>query len=174
MIPLRCTVHTLAILLLFATAITLPACDDAQPDAGGPVAPAVDDEDTSLAEADRFYLVLDLPKTQYKPGESLNATVMAVNHRDEPVNIQATSSALCKLSLWRPESTQWNRFKTFPEMAAAVMTDWTLEPGQRRSFTFNVPIKPDWPTHELIRVKAQLNGMPELTPHVDIEILRSE
>ncbi|MBS3821444.1 MAG: hypothetical protein GVY16_07860 [Planctomycetes bacterium] len=140
----------------------------------GPVAPAIDDEDTSVAEKDGLFLVLDLPKAQFQPGETFTATIMATNASDQPVDIEATSSALYTIHLWRPDTGQWQRFKTYPEMGAMVITPWTLQPGETRTFTPTLTVESEWPSYELIRVQAELSAVPDLNPHVDVEVVKSE
>lgn len=164
--------HMTLVMLLLAACLS--ACQPDDPEATTPFPPAVEDEDTSVASQDGVYLVLDLPKTQFVPGESFTATVLIENQSDHMLQIEASSSALCKLHLMRPYITQWDTFKTYPEAAAMVITPWTLRPGERRTFAMPLTVEKDWPTYELIRMQAQINGLDDLETHVDIEVLRPE
>lgn len=160
--------------LLFAALLLLPACQSQQSEDYRDVPPIREDEDTSIERTDDLSLVLDLPSDRFEPGETFTATITLKNRSNEPLEIEARSSALYKIHLMRPEKSNWQTFKTFPEMAAMVITPWTLPAGEQRSFKPELTVTEDWPTHELIRVQAEINGLPDLKTHVDIEVLRPE
>jgi len=54
-----------------------------------------------------------------------------------------------------------------------VMKPWTLPAGDERSWTLRIPVEPDWPTAEALRITGELNGRPEVSPVVCIEVLGS-
>jgi hypothetical protein len=169
--------RTMLILLLLTAATALPACNDGNASVDtdtSAIPPAVDDEDTSVTIKDGVALVLDLPKDRFEPGETFTATITLKNRSGEPLEIEASSSALYKIHLMRPHRTDWQTFKTYPDAAAMVITPWTLPAGEERAFTPELTVAEDWPTHELIRVQAEINGLPEIKTAVDIEVVNQD
>jgi hypothetical protein len=160
--------------LLFATLLLLPGCQSQQSEDYRGVPPIREDEDTSIERTDDLSLVLDLPKDRFEPGETFTATITLKNRSGEPLEIEASSSALYKIHLMRPQRTDWQTFKTYPDAAAMVITPWTLPAGEERAFTPELTVAEDWPTHELIRVQAEINGLPEIKTAVDIEVVNQD
>ena len=105
------------------------------------------------------------------PGETMHVTVTVKNLTDAPVEITANTSAPVYLSVWRETGVGWETARRYPEMAAMVMTPWTLRPGAQRQFDYDLRVEPDWPTHEMLLLQAELNGRRELAPSVMFEVV---
>jgi hypothetical protein len=124
------------------------------------------------AGADGLTVRVKVPKAFYLPGQIVNVEVTAVNNTSEAIDIQSRSSALVKADVRTYDGVRWKTVKTFPEAAAMVITPWTLEPGQSRTFPpLSLEISKDWPTAETLRLRGWINGREDLKPTVEIRIV---
>jgi len=116
---------------------------------------------------------MKLPKTGFVTGETFNVVVTAKNVSDEPVTIDAASGSQVYVRIHRYTGMTWDEVKRYPETATMLMKPWTLQPGQQQSWKLMIPVEPDWPTAEGLRITAELNGRPEVSPVIAIEVLGS-
>lgn len=127
---------------------------------------------TGRAKTDGLVLRLSLDRTEVLVGEQVEATVTARNTGEQPRRIEARTGALVYLRVWGYDGINWIEEKQYPQAATMVLTPWTLEPGRTRTWTFTLPVEPDWPTYQRARITAELNGVPELLAAVPIEVRR--
>lgn len=116
---------------------------------------------------------LQLAERHYLVGDQVKVTVEARNTGGEPIRIPADTGARVLVKVYQHTGTGWEQVKRYPQAATMVMSPWTLEPGAAAGpFELVVPVEPDWPTNEILRLTAELNGRPDVAPGVAITITR--
>jgi len=115
-------------------------------------------------------LKMSVPRRNYVRGQSVPVTLVAENTTKQDMTIASDSGALVRVSLWRQSQLGWQHAKTFPTTAVMIPTKWILPAGKARTFTMDLPVTPDWPTAEYLRLRGHLNGRPALAPEVLIQV----
>ena len=124
----------------------------------------------NTVEVDGLSVSVEILKRDFNIGETFVATVTAENRTKMPIEIIARTGAPVYMRLWRHTGLTWQEVKRYPEAATMVMSPWTLAPGDRRVFARQLVVEPDWPTAELLRLTAELNGRDEVAPALVIEV----
>lgn len=129
-------------------------------------------------EAGRFgdlEMTLEVDEQVLVTGETLPVTVTVTNIRQtDPVEIEARSSALVIVELlrWQPEG--WQQVARYPQAALMVLSPWTLKAGQTRTFELELPVEPNWPTHESLHLRARLNGVDDAKLRVPVRVVSNQ
>ena len=116
-------------------------------------------------------VTIEVSKEVVVRGDQVKVTVLARNDTDEPMRIVARTGAPVYVRVWRKTFLGWEPVKRYPEAATMVMNPWTLAAESERKFELNLPVDPDWPSNESIRLTAELNGREEVSPGVIIEAI---
>ncbi len=104
-------------------------------------------------------------------GQSVRVTLIVRNTSGDPIPVEAASTAPMFVSVWRYVAAEgWLRIKEYPEAVIARRQAWVLEGREEKSFSMTVPVEPDWPTRQLIKLTAELNGRTDARPYVLMEI----
>ena len=104
-------------------------------------------------------------------GETINVTVAARNRGYKPIRIESDTAAPVIATLWRYDRAKgWVRVKEFPTAARRRHTSWVLRSGKTEPFHLELPVDPDWPVLETLKLSAELNGRPDARPHVFIYV----
>ncbi len=103
-------------------------------------------------------------------GDEVPVTIEVTNRGAESVCFRRRTSAPYRIQLLRRSETGWTAIKTYPASAAMVLREWTLPAGQSRTFETRLPVEPDWPTYENLRLCVRLTGRARLAPFVHIEV----
>ena len=133
----------------------------------------IDLTEQNFVESDGLAVGIELPKREFLTGEVFETTVYAVNKTREPIAIEATTGAQVYLRIWRKTVVGWDEVKRYPQAAVLVMTPWQVAPRETRRFTMRLTVEPDWPTHEPLRITAELNGRPAISPGMIIRVTPS-
>ncbi len=155
---------TVSIVLSLLTAAWLCGCE--QPPQFPPLP-----EISNSASGNGAMVALALPKRSLKIGETVQATIIVRNTTDQPMRIDATTSAPYHIRVYRATSVGWEVTKQYPEAALMVMSPWTLEPQTQRTFSAKLPVEPDWPTGT-VRVTAGINGLGDIHPGLTVMVTR--
>ena len=115
-------------------------------------------------------LTLVLPNRQFTTGQTIQARVIAENLTSQPITINSPTGALVVMRLLRHTGLFWQDVRSFPESTTMVLTTWTLRGGQQREFIVSLRVEPNWPTQEVLRLTAELNGRNEQQTGLDIVI----
>ncbi|NQU76345.1 MAG: hypothetical protein HQ546_08555 [Planctomycetes bacterium] len=108
-------------------------------------------------------------------GDKLDISLMAENTSSDPIPVEADTTAPMLVTVWRYNMANgWQRAKVYPEVSITQRSAWVLQRHEKRKFFMTVPVEPDWPTLELLRITAELNGRPDVRPFVLIEISPQE
>ncbi|HAU38714.1 MAG TPA: hypothetical protein DCX07_13485 [Phycisphaerales bacterium] len=121
--------------------------------------------------ADGLEVSIELPKRDFRSGESFNVIVTARNISGGPLAIEASSAAPVWLRLHRHGAIGYDEIRRYPEAVAMVLSTWTLAPKQARTFTYRLTVEPDWPRHELLHLTAEVNGRASAAPGIAILVL---
>lgn len=124
----------------------------------------------NAATVDGLCVSLEIPCRSYVCGQSFPAVVTARNLCDQPICIEAATGAPVYIDLWRNTGTVWERVKTYPQAAPMVLAPWRLEAGAAREFRLCLKVEPDWPTNELLKLTARLDGRPQPQPNIFIAV----
>lgn len=111
-----------------------------------------------MTQANGLELSLNLSSTAVRAGDELIVTVTARNASDKPITIHAPNSSAVWIRVWRNTPMGWDVVKTYPRAVARVEGVLKLAPGQQKQFAMTLPVEPDWPTNEKIRISGEING----------------
>ena len=151
-----------AYMLLFAAGLCLAGCAQQEIATG-----------EHVAQADGLVVTLESPQHDVLvPGENLSLIVTVRNTTKQPAEIVARSGAPVYARVWRRGEMYWQQVKTYPQAATMVMTPWTLPAREQRTFMLSLPVEPDWPTGEPLRITAELNGRPQAKPAIIVRVAR--
>lgn len=119
---------------------------------------------------DNLSATLNVDKVHASVGESFAVSLTVRNTGQEPIRINAPTGAKMLVTVWRYTPIGWERVKQYPESVIQVVSPWTLEPGQTRTFEMIVPVTPDWPQLESLRLTAEPNGRMDVRPAVMVDV----
>jgi hypothetical protein len=156
-----------ALVLLTVSLVALIGCPKKAGD--GPGAGVVQE-----VTKDGLTVELRMPRRHLVRGEMLPITVTARNQTKEEMAIDADSGAAVYVTLWRQTSVGWEQVKRYPESVTMVATKGRLGPKASQSFPLNLRVAPDWPTGELLRITAELNGRPEPQAGAYIQVFATQ
>lgn len=123
---------------------------------------------------DGLKVELRVPQRDLVRGQTVPVTVIASNLTGKEIVVPASSGALVYVSIWRSTATGWEQVKRYPETAAELASPWRLAGKSSHTFPVNLPVAPDWPTGEPLRITAELNGRPGIAPGGIIEVFLTE
>ncbi len=126
---------------------------------------------TNTTEVSGLALTVEVPKRIFTVGEQFTLAITASNTTKEPIEIVATNSALVYVRILRYNGVAWREVKRYPETSAMVISPWTLPKRATRRFDMQLTVEPDWPMGENVRITAELNGRPEVSAGLSIEIV---
>lgn len=147
-------------LLLLVVAATMPGCRR------GEMASVL----RNSVEADGLVVSIELPKRSFTVGERSEVVVTATNTTGKAMTIFASSGAPVYLHIWRHTGLSWEKVKRYPRTATMVMTPWRIEGRGERRFVMPLTVEPDWPTGEILKISAELNGRPEASPQLTFQV----
>ncbi len=153
-------------LLLASIALYLTGCPSEKTETHPPLA----GELTDVAVTGELSIEIRVFKKIFRPGETAKVFITARNNGSEPIEINATSAAPVFVQVERFTDAHWARVARYPQAAAMVMSPWTLKPGASRQWEMPIPVEPDWPAAEPLKLKAWLNGRADTTAAVEIEV----
>lgn len=135
-----------------------------------PPAPVAANANTAVSNG--LAVKIELDNTDVAVGDKIMIKLTARNMTGKPMRIKAPTSAPYIISVWRNTDLAWERVRTYPEAAMMVISPWTLDANSTRTFFVRVPVEPDWPTNELLRLSCELNSRPAAAPFVVITVSR--
>jgi hypothetical protein len=112
----------------------------------------------------------EVPRHVYYPGERIPLTVTTVNQSDHPVAVDRMGSVEYFVTVSRNEGLGWELVRQYPSGTAGVLQRVVFRPGQVRRTTITVPVERDWPTGEVLRLQARMNGREEVASSDFVEI----
>lgn len=130
----------------------------------------IDTKPTNTVEIDGLAVSLDIPHQFLVVGEQFELTVTAHNMTRRPMRIDAETGALVYVRIFRHTGLVWEEVKRYPATAAMIMSPWTLQRTTRRDFVMQMTVEPDWPVGEPLRITAELDGRPDVSPEVIVEV----
>lgn len=126
-------------------------------------------EQNTVGPRDGLSLTVGVPKRLFAVGERFTAAIDATNNGGKPVTFNA-GGARAYIVLQRNTDAGWTEIRRYPRSVVGVQNPWTLKTGWTETFTVALAVEPDWPTAEPLRLAAQLDGGPNLTPGVVIQV----
>jgi hypothetical protein len=133
--------------------------------------------DAATVSADRLTLTVQPGRRTVRTGERLAVDVTVTNTGSSAVEIVSPNAARLLATVWEkydPTGSTWDKVKTYPQAAAMVISPWTLTPGESFRRTLNLPVEPDWPSEERLRLTVTVNGRDDLTAETFIQVVRPE
>jgi len=101
---------------------------------------------------------INLSAHQAVQGDSIVAIAMLENRGSSPVTIPRIGSEQFRLIVSQYDGVAWQPLKTFPAADQSLLSNWTIQPGQLVHRVFTLPVGPDWPVGQTLRIRAELNG----------------
>jgi len=154
--------RTLTLLPIAGLLLASAGCPPPGSTPGGPTA--------HTASAKGLVVEMILPRHSFYRGQIIPIRVVARNTTGRDMVIEADSGALVYIAVWRRATGAWERVRRYPEAAVMVVRPWKLQAGQAHTFPMNVKVAPDWPTGELLRLTAELNGRPDVVAEATIDV----
>ena len=100
-------------------------------------------------------------------GDVIHLTFTARNVQREASRIESATANPLIVTLWRYDAAKdWIRLEEFPAAPLRQHQSWLLDGGDDRTFSVELPIGPHWPALETLKLSAELNGRPDVRPHV--------
>ena len=124
----------------------------------------------NTVSAGQLTLTIHVPKRDFALGEEVPVTVVARNLAKKPVRFTAPTNTICLLRIWRHNGLAWEHVKRYPPAEMRTQLPWKLDAQSSRTINRRVVVEPDWPTGEVLRLTAELNGRGKLAPGVSIRI----
>jgi len=147
--------------LTFLTFAALVGCQPAAP---------VTDLNANTVQRSGLAVTLKLDRRSFVAGQTVRVALAARNVTQARIPIDATSGTPVFVRLWRNAGLGWEVVRTYPQSALMIASPWTLPPGAVRTFELRLPVEPDWPTGELLRLTGELNGRPDAQAVLTISI----
>ncbi len=155
-----------ACVCLLVALLVLPGCPSGDGKGNGPASRLY--EETVV---DGLRITLTVPDSAFAPGSEVPVTFTVTNTTDAPRRIVAPSGSPYFLRLWREVATGWDTIQRFPQADIQIVTPWTLEAGETRTWSPALRVRSDWPTHEPLRLSGEVNGLRETRVFVTLRIL---
>jgi hypothetical protein len=154
--------NTALVTCLCLAALALAGCRsgwsvDGRPDAG-------------VVESKGLGLRVEVDRPRLAVGERLDVMVAVRNRTSRPMEIVADTGALVYLRLWRFDGLNWVEVRRYPQAATMVVTAWQLPAGGHRAWRLDLPVEPDWPSFEPLRLSAELNGRPDAVAYATVQV----
>ncbi len=133
--------------------------------------------DVATASAGELSLTVQAERRVLRTGERLAVDVTVANRGSGPVEIVSPNAARLLATVWAKydeTGSTWEKVKTYPQAAAMVVTPWTLRPGESFRRTMHLPVEPDWPGEERLRLTVTVNGLDDLTAETFLRVVRPE
>ena len=131
--------------------------------------PAV--ENTVAIESDSLVTTFNIPSSTLTAGQTVDAVVTVRNTGWKSITVTPSSGASVYITLWKNTGLGWTQIKTYPRSAEMVMKPWVLKWRSSREFRISVPVEPDWPVGEQIKLAAEVNGLPD-RPSMVVQVSR--
>ena len=130
---------------------------------------------TDQVASDSLLATMTADKRIARVGEGINVALVARNTSLRSMSIEAATTAPMIVTVWRYDMAKgWTRVKEYPKVAIYRRQTWVLHGGKERAFSMAVPVEPDWPTQQMVKLMAELNGRTDARPYVLIEIRPKE
>jgi hypothetical protein len=108
-----------------------------------------------------------------RPGDTIPVTVTVENTSGDPIHWKARNTApvIVRLQEQSPVGENvWQDVKKYPQAAGMAITPHRYEPGQEKTYTMNIPVEPDWPRGEVVRLAVHPNGREDVIGTIKMKI----
>ena len=123
---------------------------------------------TDTASIGALELTLQLPRDEFTVGETIDMTLTAHNTTRGPIWLTAPQHTHWVLGVWRKTRGVWEEVKRYPATPMNRQLPWILGGAKTRAFHARIPVEPDWPTAEALRITAELGGEPRAVPKLTV------
>ena len=123
---------------------------------------------------DGLVVTAGVPQRNYIRGQTVTVDVAVRNTSGRDMAIQADSGALVYATLWRKTAIGWEQVKRYPQTAVMVAAPWKLASGKTYKCTLNLPVEPDWPTGEPLKLTVELNGRNDVVAGGYVQVFAAQ
>ncbi|MFW6133292.1 MAG: hypothetical protein ACOC8F_05290 [Planctomycetota bacterium] len=116
----------------------------------------------AVTVADSLAIGIDVPEWTLRPGDSFAVTVAVENRGGPVVEIDAFGDNKCYVGVARHTARGWEQIERYPGTGPELLKTWTLEPGQVTREARTLKVGPAWPSNEVLRIRAWLNGREDV------------
>jgi len=131
---------------------------------------AATDQAVSRVRGKGMTISVSLPKRDWQIGEAIPVEATAVNNTGSAIDVVSPSGAPILVRVMRPSKGSFEQVRLYPSSATSNIINWTLPAHGSRTYKLMVPVEPDWPVAEPLRLSAELNGYPKYSPGVTITV----
>lgn len=143
--------------------------------AGGCAPPPVQDILIGEAVSGDLEAVVTVDRRTAHLGQTIGVTLTVRNTSRDPIPVESRTAAPMIVTVWNYDSEKrWRRVKEYPQVSIFQRTLWVLSGKEERTFAMKVPVEPDWPARQLVKLTAELNGRTDARPYVLVEIRRKQ
>ncbi len=155
--------RSVSLSIMLAAATTLSGC------LWGKLPPR-DHRQHNVAVANGLSVTLDIPNWEFTQGETFTATVTVKNLSYSPTTIKASTGAPVFIRLLRYTRLGWEEVLRYPRGEIMFMNHWTLGAREKKTFSLQLTVEPDWPIGDVVRMVAEVNGRAEPAPSIIIRV----
>ncbi|MDY7010005.1 MAG: hypothetical protein SVV80_04550 [Planctomycetota bacterium] len=123
---------------------------------------------------DGLVVTAGVPQRNYVRGDTVDIDVKVSNTSIRDIPIPADSGALVYATLWRRTTIGFEQVKRYPQTAVMVAAPWKLASGKKYKCTLNLPVEPDWPTSEPLKLTVELNGRDDVVAGGYVQIFATQ
>ncbi len=156
-----------ALLRISLAALLLAGCNGMNDDDAEPM-PAPNRDTVS---SEQFEVTMTVGDQTVLAGEDIKVVLSITNKTEQPVEITANTGALTYVRVWRDTAVGWEQLRRYPQVTTMMMQPWTLGPGKTRTNVMRIPVEPNWPVAEPVRITGEWNGAADLRPAVTIHVV---
>ena len=124
-----------------------------------------------LMNEDDVTITVAFPHDRVRQGDAITLDVIVRNETDQPIRIDAVTSAKLLVDIWRQTPVGPTRALCYPENDVQVITPWGLKANGIYVAELTIPVQRTWPTHEPLDITVTLNGTRIMTPPIRITAL---
>ena len=123
---------------------------------------------------DGLVVTAGVPQRNYVRGDTIAVNVDVRNVGDSDIAIPADSGALVYATLWRRTTIGFEQVNRYPQTAVMVAAPWKLRGGKNYKCTLNLPVEPDWPTGEPLKLTVELNGRNDVVAGGYVQVFATQ
>lgn len=123
---------------------------------------------------DGLVVTASIPRRSYVRGDTVDIHIDVRNTSGRAIAIPADSGALVYATLWRRTTIGFEQVKRYPQTAVMVAAPWNLRSGKSYKCTLRLPVEPDWPTSEPLKLTVELNGRDDVVAGGYVQVFATQ
>ncbi|MBS3735312.1 MAG: hypothetical protein KGY99_10385 [Phycisphaerae bacterium] len=113
---------------------------------------------------------ITVPDRTLHPGESFTVTAAVENRGGTPVEVDAFGKTQLYVSAAHHTARGWEEIERSPAAAPQVLHTTIIAPGEVLRASRTLTVGPTWPSNEVLRIRAWLNGREDVNVSEFVEV----